>query len=104
MKRVLHVSPQADRDLDLLAEYIARTSRRAALRFYDAVAVSYRRLIESPEIAATYDMGHPLLQDLRAWPVRGFPNHLIFYRVTQAAVEVVRILHGARDVVGAFRE
>jgi toxin ParE1/3/4 len=32
------------------------------------------------------------------WPVPGFRNHLIFYRVTGDAIEVLRVLHAARDV------
>jgi plasmid stabilization system protein ParE len=30
--------------------------------------------------------------------VRGFPNHLIFYREHAGLLEVVRIVHGARDL------
>jgi len=28
----------------------------------------------------------------------GFPNHLVFYRVFDAEVEIVRVLHSARDM------
>ena len=38
------------------------------------------------------------LAGLRSWPVPGFPKHLIFYRVDEDLVEVVRVLHGARDL------
>ena len=30
-------------------------------------------------------------------PVPGFRSHLIFYRPLSSGVEIVRILHGARD-------
>jgi toxin ParE1/3/4 len=30
--------------------------------------------------------------------------HVIFYRVTRSAVEIVRVLHGRRDVEAVFAE
>jgi toxin ParE1/3/4 len=44
------------------------------------------------------DLSAPRLADLRRWPVSGFPNHLIFYQPTEGGIEVVRVLHGARDL------
>jgi plasmid stabilization system protein ParE len=31
-------------------------------------------------------------------PVPGFDNFLVFYQVTPRTVDVVRVLHGARDI------
>jgi toxin ParE1/3/4 len=38
------------------------------------------------------------LADLRVWRIEGFEKHLIFYRQTPDGIDVVRILHGARDI------
>jgi toxin ParE1/3/4 len=35
---------------------------------------------------------------LRIWRIDGFPNHLIFYRPIEGGIEIVRVLHGARDI------
>jgi len=35
---------------------------------------------------------------LRRRPVRGFENFLIFYRESGGRVEIIRVLHGARDI------
>jgi len=32
------------------------------------------------------------------WPVNGFRRQLIFYISTNETIEIVRLLHGARDV------
>jgi toxin ParE1/3/4 len=40
--------------------------------------------------------------DVRKWPVQGFPNLLIFYRIDSDQPEVVRVLHGSRDVESIF--
>jgi len=98
------VSLDADFDVDFHAEFIRRSSLRQAIRFYDAVAASYRRLADSPELGAKYGFRRPKLSDLRVWAVRGFPNHLIFYRLAGRRVEIVRLLHGARDMQAAFGE
>jgi toxin ParE1/3/4 len=44
----------------------------------------------------------PELQDLRRWPVHDFENWLVFYRSTDDAIDVLRILHGARDFESLF--
>ncbi len=41
-------------------------------------------------------------RELRKWPVQGFPNILIFYRVDGNCLDVVRVLHGSRDVESIF--
>ncbi len=38
------------------------------------------------------------VRSIRSWRVRGFEKHLIFYRITSASLDIIRVLHGARDV------
>ena len=40
----------------------------------------------------------PIMAGVRSWGIRGFPNHLIFYRPTDDRIEVIRVLHAARDI------
>jgi plasmid stabilization system protein ParE len=35
---------------------------------------------------------------LRYWPVPGFERYLVFYVPTSARIDVVRVMHGARDL------
>jgi toxin ParE1/3/4 len=44
------------------------------------------------------------LSTLRQWPIRGFENYLIFYLPTEAGIDVLRVLHGARDIDRILRE
>jgi toxin ParE1/3/4 len=41
---------------------------------------------------------------MRWFPVKGFPNYLVFYRPILRGIEVVRVLHGARDIAAQFTE
>lgn len=36
--------------------------------------------------------------------VRGFARYLVFYREAPGAIELVRVLHGARDIGAALGE
>jgi plasmid stabilization system protein ParE len=47
---------------------------------------------------------NPLLADIRTWRVPGFRNHLICYRATPDGIEVIAVVHGARDLRRFLRE
>ena len=38
------------------------------------------------------------------WRVKDFPKHLVFNRPIKDGVEIIRVLHGARDIAGLFSE
>lgn len=42
------------------------------------------------------------ISDVRRTPINDFPRHLIFYRVSDDAVLILRVLHGARDLESLF--
>jgi len=94
----LPILPAADADVDQTAEFIALDNLDAALRFYDAVDKTYRQLIEHPDRWPLYWLDHPRLADIRKRAVVGFRNHLVFYRIDADVVEIIRVLHGARDI------
>ena len=91
-------SPEADRDLEEIAESLARKSPRAALRFLDAAEAAFASLAAMPEMGSQYETTNPRLVGLRVWVISGFPNHLLFYRPAAQGIEVVRVLHGRRDL------
>ena len=41
---------------------------------------------------------NPRLEGLRVWRIQGLEKHLIFYRTVPDGIEIVRVLHGARDL------
>lgn len=55
-------------------------------------------LAEAPMIGIARTCRNPALTGLRMLPVRGFSRHLIFYRPMPDKIEIVRVLHGARDL------
>ena len=100
----LRIWPAADADVDQVAALIARDNLSAALRFYDAVEKAYHEIRDHPKRWPQYELDEPRLAGLRKRGVPGFRNYLIFYRIDADMVEIIRVLHGARDIPAVLRE
>jgi toxin ParE1/3/4 len=90
MARLLRTS-QARSDVLDIWEYIARDNPKAADNLVRKLDLMLRRLAEQPGIGAPqekYRVG------LRCFPVG---NYLIFYESIPKGIQVIRVLHGARD-------
>ena len=59
-------------------------------------------LAETPGIGVIRDFGNPAPKGMRMSAVPGFPNHLVFYTVSATNLNVLRVLHGARDLQQLF--
>lgn len=97
MGRVIF-QPAAEADLDEIADYIAEDNIKAAVRFYDAAFEACRRLAEMPGMGAARPSKKAELAGLRTWPIKGFRNYVICYRPSPEGIQVLRILHGMRDL------
>jgi toxin ParE1/3/4 len=96
------ILPRAASDLKGIAVYYFGESFSAALRFSEAVQATFDQLAGTPLMGSPRPLLHPRLADLRQWRVRGFENYLIFYRPIEDGIEIVRVLHGARDLERLF--
>lgn len=97
MKRY-HVSARAKIDLAQIWSYIARRNRRAARNVARGIIDRYRLLARFPGIGQRRDDLRP---GIRTFPVG---NYLIVYRAISDGVEIVRVLHGARDIGAVLDE
>ncbi len=101
-RRIL-LRPAAERDLERQAQYIAGSSGvEAAQRFYRAAEQTCRLLAGQPGIGRRISYRNPLLAETRMFRVKGFTQHLIFYRPIRNGVEIIRVIHGARDIESLF--
>jgi toxin ParE1/3/4 len=92
-------SPRAKADVLSIGGHIAEQSqsRSIALRFLDKIDERVKLLADNPHAGeARPDLGTN---------VRGFPvgNYIIFYRPIENGIEVLRVLHGSRDIPRLFR-
>lgn len=105
MKRAAKRSPQALDDLYRQGRYyVEHGSPDTALRFLAAAERSFAQLVAMPEMGAPRTYRNAKLAGLRMWRVRGFREHLIFYRPTKEGIDVVRVLHAKRDLEGLFED
>jgi toxin ParE1/3/4 len=99
------ILPAADRDLDDHATYLWREAGiETALRFYDGAAATFESLARTPGIGAPWDSPNPGLAGMRVLRVRGFKHHLVFYRPGERGIEIVRVVHAARDIESVLAE
>lgn len=95
-------TPEARRDLVEIADYISDNNIDAAMRFLDAAEGTIAFLAANPHVGQFFVPADESMPPLRIWPVDGFRNHLIFFRPTDDGVEIVRVLHGARNLESLF--
>ena len=98
MARLARKRPSALRDIAETGAYLGRDSLDAEIRFYDAAEQTLARLLEMPRLGRIWTTQAALRSELRVQPIRAFPNWLVFYRPTEEGIDVIRVLHGARDV------
>jgi len=99
-----HYTAMARRDVDGIAEHLAGGNLDAAIRFCVAVEDAAENLAEMPGMGRLREFANPALITMRSWPIKGFGNYLIFYLPAPYGIEILRILHGARDIDAIFEE
>lgn len=97
------IRPLAYHELDDLAEYLSRSSPDSAYRLIEAAEQTFQELTQQPEIGSPCQLSNPRLQGLRCFPVKGFKNYLIFYRPIDGGVEILHVLHGARNIAAILK-
>lgn len=74
-----------------------------AERYFTAVDETCALLVKQPRIGGTYDSDIPELAGMRRMPVKEFGNYLIFYLPHSGGIDIIRVIHGARDIENLFR-
>ncbi|CAA9424188.1 MAG: hypothetical protein AVDCRST_MAG64-3502 [uncultured Phycisphaerae bacterium] len=98
-KRVWKARGAADQDVDDIATLIAAGSTDAAVRFVNTGRAAYELLAEHPRAGPLRNARSPHLAGLRFWPLGGsFSSYLILYLERDYGVDILRVVHGARDV------
>jgi toxin ParE1/3/4 len=91
------ISPLASRDLDNIFDYFAEFSVNAGERFVDDFNKKCRNLVSFPSIGRVYT---EIDTSLRGIPLS---DYIIFYRVNENCIEIVRVVSGYRDLASLFR-
>nr|WP_235335304.1 type II toxin-antitoxin system RelE/ParE family toxin [Aphanizomenon flos-aquae] len=72
-------------------------NRESGEKFLEFVEYAFAQLAITPNmgkvVSSLSDMG-----TIRQWWIKNFKDYLIFYKVQEEQVEILRVLHGARDL------
>ncbi|KYC37847.1 plasmid stabilization protein [Scytonema hofmannii PCC 7110] len=95
MSRVIR-TPLAKNDLKEIWNYIADYSEERADSLLRVLDEKMQKLAQFPLMGKERA---EILDGLRSFPVN---NYIIFYRPIDKGIEVIRVLHGARDIESLF--
>lgn len=88
--------PLVRSDLSEIWDYIADDNETRADAFVDTIDLKFQELARHPNMGRSRD---ELEEGLRSFPVG---KYVIFYRVMPEGVEIIRVLHGSRDLHAIF--
>src|SRR3954447_8906121 len=88
-------SSRLERDIaSIVDELVDRDAVQTATRFLSAVERTIDSISDFPDIGAVRTSGK---RTYRIRSVRGYRNHLIYFRRVESGVLVSRIIHGRKD-------
>jgi toxin ParE1/3/4 len=95
---VVRIARAANEDLVEIWGYVAQINREAAVGLIKDFWIKFEILSRNPKIGRIRREFSP---DLRSLPIK---NYVVFYRPVDNGIEVIRILHGSRDIERIFEE
>ena len=96
--------PRADQDLDEQAYYYATVaSAELGHRFLVAAHDTFALLATQPSMGWRSRIGHSRINQLRVFRVKGFEAILILYLPLPDGVDVLRVVHGSRNLHALLR-
>ena len=99
------VRRRAETNVNQIGVFIGERNLDAGIRFFDEAKAAFRLLATNPGFGALRTARNLRLKGLRSWPIRGFQNYLVIYRpLEDGGIEVVRVLHGARNIDSILRK
>ena len=90
----------AAEDLAEACRQLDEDSPDASRQLLDAVQDALDLLRSNPVAGRLRAFRAPMAEGIRSWAIPGFEDWLLFYRPIASEIEVVRLIHGTRDMPG----
>jgi toxin ParE1/3/4 len=94
--RTVRITARAEEDLKGIWSYIAQDKPEAANKLIKEITSKFAFLRNYPQAGRQQDR---LLVNLRSFAVKGYT---IFYQPFEDRIEILRVMHGARDIESVF--
>jgi len=105
MMRTLLRKPQVNDDLIQYYAYIAVDKVEPAERLLRVAEESFQLLLEMPAIGTKWVSRHKALASIYVYPLpTPYRNYLVFYRLIPNGIELLTVLHGARNLEKTLRQ
>jgi toxin ParE1/3/4 len=101
MKTVVF-NPVAVDDLEEIVENISQDNCVAAEAVRRDILDTAESLADEPGLGIRPRFSAPRFASIRYLPCEQYPNYLLFYRELGEEIEVLRIIHGARNLPALF--
>jgi toxin ParE1/3/4 len=88
----------ASQDLNAIADYFAENNLEAGEKFFRAFNRKCQQLVAFPSSGKSYAAIHPQLRGL------SLEGYIIFYRILDDGIEILRVVSGRRDFPSLFEE
>jgi toxin ParE1/3/4 len=99
MKGIVRRRDRAKQDLIDIYRYLAREAGfRTASRFFIQAEATFKQLARMPGMGSRYDPENPAFGGIRFFTISRFNKYLVFYLPTSQGVDIIRVLHGSRDI------
>jgi toxin ParE1/3/4 len=92
------ISTEAIRDMEQILDYLANNNISMGERLLEEFSKKCRYLTQFPLMGRSYREIRPYLRGL---PMK---NYIIFYRLTEQGLEIMRVVKGDRDLEAFFSE
>ncbi len=94
--------PQAERDIEECFVYIGEDNLDIAVHFLVAVEDSIDEIGRNRSIGSSREFKNLQRQNLRMLHVKKFHEYQLFYAIETETIEIIRVLHRARDLQNIF--
>jgi toxin ParE1/3/4 len=95
-------NPVAVDDLEEIVSYIRQDNAMAAEAVRHDILDTAESLAHQPDLGVRPRFSAPRFAGIRFLPSQQYPNYLLFYREQTDEVEILRVLHGARNLPPLF--
>jgi toxin ParE1/3/4 len=86
-------------DLRKIGLRISKDNPEAADRFFSAAKAAFELLQSHPNLGRLRSFS---LAGVRSWVIPDFNNYIVFYLPTQTELQILAVVHGARDLPAAI--
>ena len=104
MKLPVVASPAAKKDIVELRAYFSEISLELNYRFRRMLKLTYEDLSRMPTLGSLRFFRSPEMQNVRTWSVKNFRNYILFYRIEEKRVIILRVLHAAMNYEETFNK